>query len=115
MEQLKIAIMPLAEAKRLQTQLHERGVEIRLDHNEATCTRGCTVTVEVWAKEADIPVVKAVFDENFANMLDGHQVDWDQLGQVFDPSRETAVCPACGHEFSTSSSECPDCGLSLGM
>lgn len=115
MEYLKIAILPLVEAKDLEKKLKERGIELRLDHNEATCRRGCTVTVEVWAKEGDLAQVKQAFDENFANMLEGHEVDWDRLNQVFDPTKESAMCPACGHEFPTTEGACPDCGLHLGM
>ncbi len=51
MDHLKIAIMSLNEAKNLQDALKSRGVEIVLNHNEATCARGCAVTVEVLAKE----------------------------------------------------------------
>lgn len=115
MDYLKIAILPLVDAKSAQKQLSERGVEIRLDHNDATCKRGCSVTVEVWAKEADIPEVKKAFEQNFASMLEGHEVDWERLNQVFDPSLDNAICPACGHEFSTKESACPDCGLNLGV
>lgn len=115
MEYLKIAILPLAEAKHIESQLREKGVEARLDHNEATCRRGCTVTVELWAKEADLPAVKQVFDEGFAKLLEGHEVDLALLNQVFDPSKESAQCPACGFEFSTSELSCPDCGLNLGV
>ncbi|MCO4754135.1 MAG: hypothetical protein KC478_06620 [Bacteriovoracaceae bacterium] len=115
MDYLKIAILPLNEAKEIQSQLATQGVEIRLDHNETTCRRGCTVTVEMWAKQDDIPAVQKTFSENFAQSLEGHDVDWSRLSEVFDPSKDSAVCPACGENFSTSSSECPGCGLNLGV
>src|SRR5690554_4418044 len=115
MEDLKIAILPLVEAKALQQQLEKRGVLIRLDHNEATCRRGCTVTVEVWASPGDLSAVRETLDNNFAQMLDGNEVDWERLNQVYDPAKETAICPACGFSFSTQESACPDCGLNLGI
>ena len=42
--------------------------------------------------------------------------DKDQsiINSVYDSSQDTAVCPACGFSFSTTNSECPDCGLMLG-
>lgn len=115
MDELKIAILPLAEAKELERNLGERGVQIRLDHNEATCRRGCVVTVEVWAKQEDLEAVKRAFNESFVKLLEGHEVDWKALNQVFDPSKDQAVCPACGGEFSTKLSECPECGLNMGV
>lgn len=115
MDYLKIAILPLNEAKEMQTRLASEGVEIRLDHNEATCRRGCSVTVEMWAKPGDLERVKKAFNDDFTQALDGHEVDWERLNQVFDISKETAVCPACGDSFSTKHNECPGCGLNLGV
>lgn len=114
MDYLKIAILPLNEAKEMQTRLAGDGVDIRLDHNETTCRRGCSVTVEMWAKPQDLEHIKKTFQDDFTQALDGHEVDWDRLNQVYDPSKETAVCPACGETFSTQSAECPSCGLYLG-
>ena len=107
--------MSLNEAKNIQEGLKSKGVEIQLNHNEKTCTRGCSVTVEVHAKEADLPVIKSYLAENFAKSLEGHDVDLEALNAVYDPSQEKAICPACGHEFSTKSPACPDCGLNLGV
>lgn len=115
MDYLKIAILPLVEAKSAEAGLKEKGIDIRLDHNEQTCRRGCSVTVEMWAKEVDLPAIRDYFTANFLNSLEGHEVDLKQLDQVFDPSKEKAICPACGFEFSTDKSECPDCGLGMGV
>jgi rRNA maturation endonuclease Nob1 len=38
----------------------------------------------------------------------------ERINQVFDPENPTAVCPACGTEFSTHLGECSDCGLAFG-
>lgn len=115
MDYLKIAIMSLNEAKNLQDGLKLKGVDIQLNHNEATCSRGCTVTVEVHALERDLPVIKKHLDENFAKSIEGHEVDMEVLNSTYDPSKASAVCPACGFEFSTKSAACPDCGLNLGI
>lgn len=105
--------MPLAEAKTLQDQLKKEGVDIVLNHNDQTCTRGCTVTVEVTGKEADAPLIAKIYHENFKKLTDGLDVNWKALDSVFDPSAEKVTCPACAHEFVPTSSECPDCGLSF--
>ena len=54
MELHKIAVMGLNEAKLLQKDCLEKGVELVFNHDDKSCTRGCAVTVEVHAKEADI-------------------------------------------------------------
>lgn len=115
MDYLKIAIMSLNEAKNIQDGLKSRGVDVQLNHNDETCSRGCSVTVEVHAKKTDLPIIKAYLDENFAKSLEGHEVDMKTLNSVFDPAKEKAICPACGFEFSTDSKACPDCGLNLGI
>lgn len=100
------------EAKRLQSLLEERGVKLSLLKNPDNCaTGGCKITVEVYASEGDIPVIREFFREQKARAFDGLNVDDSLLEEVYDPEKGTAKCPACGTEFSTSLKECPDCGL----
>ncbi|MBD66304.1 MAG: hypothetical protein CME62_13925 [Halobacteriovoraceae bacterium] len=106
--------MPLQDAKSLQDQLKARGVEIILNHNDQTCTRGCAVTVEVHGSENDLPVISEIYTQNFQKLAEGHDVNWERMNAVYDPNQAEATCPACGFTFSTSQSECPDCGLVLG-
>ena len=114
MTMIRLAVLPLNDAKQLQADVAKRGVEVVLNHNGQTCTRGCTVTVEVLGQEKDISVVAEVYQQNFKKLTQGHNVNWDVVNSVFDPSKKTAICPACSTEFSTTLSECPDCGLVLG-
>lgn len=114
MNLIPIAVLPLQDAKDFQRQLSDKGVEISLNHNDQTCTRGCAITVEVHGAEKDLPIIAKTYQENFQKLTEGHEIDWNALNAVFDPSKETAVCPACSFEFSTSKKECPDCGLVLG-
>ena len=114
MEFKPLAVFPLDEAKKLQDQLQTQGVEVRLEHNEATCTRGCSVTVEFHAQLKDIDKIREVITTNFMDSLKGHEVDWKAMTSVYDTSKEVATCPACTTEFSTSHKECPECGLVLG-
>lgn len=111
MEMIKIAVLPLMEAKSLQDQLRTHNVDIKLEHNELTCTRGCSVTVELHGKEADLPIISKIYHENFLKLLEGHDVNLEAMNSVYDPSKNVATCPACATEFSTDSSECPECGL----
>lgn len=114
MQAHRLAVLPLQEAKDLQDDLKHKGVEIILNHNDQTCTRGCTVTVEVLGYEKDIPEIAKTYQERFQKLTEGHEVNWEVANSVFDSSKESATCPACGHQFSTSNTECPDCGLVLG-
>lgn len=113
MELIRFAIMPLAEAKTLQDQLQKEGVEIVLNHNDQTCTRGCTVTVEVTGRQEDVPLVSKIYHENFKKLTEGLEVNWEALDSVFDPNADKVTCPACTFEFVPTSSECPDCGLAF--
>jgi hypothetical protein len=114
MELIKLAVMALNEAKDLKKECEAKGVEIVLNHNDQTCNRGCSVTVEVLASEKDLPIVQEVYSTKYQKLLKGHDVNMDIINSVYDSSQDTAVCPACGFKFSTSNSECPDCGLMLG-
>ena len=111
MDLIKLAILPLEDAKRFKAQLATMGIEIFLDHNEQTCTRGCSVTVEVLGHEQDLEQISNVFQDNFKKLAQGQDVNWELMNSVFDPSQKKAICPACAFEFSTSEKECPDCGL----
>ena len=113
-EKVMMGVMELVAAKRLKEKLAESGVAIELGHNKETCTRGCKVTVEVWAKTAEIPKVQELLREEHTKLLEDLDFDPHQSDQVFDPSKKSAVCPACGTEFSTDLKECPECGLVFG-
>ena len=111
MKPIRLAVMSLIEAKKFQDNLKEDGVEILLNHNEQTCSRGCTVTVEVLGYEKDLEYISKNYNESHQKLLEGHNVDWDIANSIFDENAQYATCPACGFSFDTTSSECPDCGL----
>ena len=113
MDLVKVGVMGLNEAKAFKSELEARGVELVLNHNEQTCTRGCTITVEMLAKEADIPTIQKLYQEKYEQLLEGHDINAEQMNAIFDSSQAEALCPACGHKFSTANTECPDCGLVL--
>jgi hypothetical protein len=114
-EKALMGIMELVEAKRLKEKLRNAGVDIELGHNKETCTKGCKVTVEVWSRKEDLPKIQEVLDEEKAKLLSGLDIDPEHENQIFDPEKDSAVCPACGEKFSTKLSECPDCGLAFSL
>lgn len=110
----KITVMGLQEAKDFQGELRKEGVELVLNHDDSTCTRGCAVTVELLGKESDFEKIQEVYSRSFNKMLEGMDFDPEIISSVYDNSQASATCPACGHNFATTNSECPDCGLVLG-
>ena len=110
-ELLRLGTMKLDEAKSLQRVLAQEGVELVLDHNDHTCTRGCSVTVELLVAPEGLPIVQRVMKAQFEGLSEGNDVRWELLQEVFDPNQEVATCPACGTKFSTVSKTCPGCGL----
>lgn len=113
MEPVRLAILPLQDAKNLQNELRQQGVELILNHNEQTCKRGCAVTVEVLGYEKDFEIISKTYTASYQKLFADQKVNWEIHNAVFDTSKETGICPACGFEFSTSNAECPDCGLVL--
>ena len=106
-----LGVVEYAEGKRLKSALADRGVQLELKSNPETCTTGCKPTVEIHIREEDVAVVRAFMEQEKARSLDGLEFDASLANEVFDPEKETARCPACGTEFSTKLTECPDCGL----
>ena len=115
-ELVKITIMPLHDAKDVQAQLKRKGVDLVFNHDDATCRSGCQATVEVYVEGTpeNLKVVQEYFQDHYGKILKGHNINWEAMEAVFDPSKSEATCPACGANFSTKLTECPDCGLVLG-
>lgn len=110
-ELIRLGTMVLGEAKSLQRVLAQEGVELVLDHNDQTCSRGCSVTVELLVSEDGLSMVQKVLKDQFERNTKGTKVQWELLDEVFDPGKAEATCPACGTKFETSLKSCPDCGL----
>lgn len=110
-----VGILDLKEAKRIQSILADRGVRLHLLRNPETCSSGsCAPSVEVHAAPADLAKIREFFVEERSRSLAGLDFDPALVGEVFDPSKDSARCPACGTVFSTQLTTCPDCGLGFG-
>ena len=105
-------VMSVADADRLQGQLRKFGARMEKLFNQATCSSGgCGSSVEVWIYKEDVEQVKQAIVAQQQKNLSGLNFNPDLLTEVYDSSKETATCPACGTNFSTKLSECPECGL----
>lgn len=110
-EEILIGVMDLQEAKTHQLRLKEKGINLDLKTNGATCTTGCKVTVEVWGKESDQEMLKSYFNADFMKNVKGHVPNFEHISAVYDPTASEVICQACGMKFSPTLNECPDCGL----
>ncbi len=111
MQEIFLGVMDLQEAKNHQFILKGKGTEVILKTNGKTCTTGCKVTVEVWGHEADAEILRKHFQEDYLKHVKGHEPNFENLSQIFDPSATEVICQACGAKFAPTTHECPDCGL----
>lgn len=106
-----LGVMPINLAERLVSLAASQGIQVEKIHNQKTCTKGCSISVEVWVDEADAAAVQSLWLADQQRNYLGLSFQEETIGQVYDTNKETAICPACAHEFKTSLSECPSCGL----
>jgi len=101
----------VAQIKELQTRLMQRGLpSLAIKEGAGGCgCRGTELVLQV--RESDLPEVMAVLEEEYRQStgLDDHDTRF--AGAVYDTQAAEAVCPTCGHRFSTTATVCPGCGL----
>jgi hypothetical protein len=108
---LFLGVMELQEAMNHKLAMKQRGVNLEFKTNGKTCTTGCKVTVELWGKEGDSPLIQEHFKADYLKHVRGHEPNFEALSAVFDPTADEVTCQACGTKFSPKNQECPDCGL----
>jgi hypothetical protein len=110
--QVLLGVIEYTEAKRIRGLLEDQGIELKFVNNPETCGTGdCKPSVEVYAAEIDMPRVREFLTHERERAFEGLDVDPALANEIYDPEKESARCPACGTEFSTKLTECPDCGL----
>lgn len=116
-EKVLVGRTELAEAKRLSSLLKLRGVAIEMaSPAEADCTtKSCSTQVDLFVSPNDVEKFKELLTQERHKILSGLDVDAGRIDQVYDSEKASAQCPACGTEFSTSLTECPDCGLGFAV
>lgn len=113
--EIQLGTMEIKEAQALRDRLKKEGVEVILKGNDNTCRSGnCKVTVDLWAQEQDLGLIREFMSKEFFGHLKGHNINLEALNQVFDPNASEVTCQACGFKFSSDKTECPDCGLVYG-
>jgi hypothetical protein len=99
------------QIKELQAYLLRRGIpSLAVKESAGSCgCRGAELLLQV--REPDLGDALTALEQEHrqSTALSDHDVCFTD--EVFNPEEPEAVCPACGHRFSTSSAICPDCGL----
>ncbi len=106
-----LGTMPANEADILRSKLARVGVDIVTIFNHSSCKTGCSPSKEIWANPMDLQFIQEHLQELHIKSLVEMGADLNLVNQVFDTSKATALCPACGTEFSTSVTVCPECEL----
>src|SRR3712207_4994441 len=90
-----------SEAKRLRSQLLDRGIDLRLASNPDACTsRSCSPKLLMYVHRRDVPGVQEFLASEHTRAHDGLEFDPSLIeSAVFDPDKESATCPACGFQF----------------
>ena len=109
------------QVRELQALLEEQGLAAEIEKVPGTTPQERHHPKwNLYVPEAELEAARAFLGRDWAALLDdagareaaargAAGVDLDQGGEI--------ACPACGHRFaaSASRSECPECGLSLGV
>ncbi len=105
----------MLDMKQLQGILKEEGVPSLITGEGGDCNKGCCgpeVLLHVRIEEAQDAL--EVLAGEFQRSTDLASHDLSTADAIFDSEAKEVTCPACGHCFSPTSPECPDCGLALG-
>lgn len=105
---------PLTEIKHIENLLAPENINTLVAGDDNSCGAGCCTVFLLQVRREDAADAMTLMADDFRKRtgLDYH--DNTHGDAVFNPEAAQAVCPACGHVFSTSDSTCPDCGLCLG-
>ncbi len=106
---------PLGEIKHLSNRLNGIMIATLVAGDENSCGQGCCPSnFYLQVRRHDAPEALAVLQEEFRQTTALEDHDTSNADNIIDASAPEANCPACGHTFPSTSTECPDCGLCLG-
>ncbi|OGR07126.1 MAG: hypothetical protein A2511_11245 [Deltaproteobacteria bacterium RIFOXYD12_FULL_50_9] len=103
---------PLGDLSRLQKRLEAERIGTMLKGDESACGKGCCPSVFfLLVRRDDARDALNIVEAEHIRLTGLSSQELVRSDAVFDPQREAAACPACGHVFETSRTECPECGL----
>ncbi len=103
---------PLADIRQFEELLAHEGIATLIAGDDKNCGKGCcpsTFYLQVRREDAQDAVTILEREYNRATGLDHH--DTTHMNGIFNADAGQALCPACGHEFPTTTTTCPECGL----
>lgn len=102
----------MLQMQMVQTVLKQAGIPSLMVNKSGSCSQGCCgPSLLLQVRMTDLEDAQAILAEDYIRStgLDAH--DLSTVTAVFDTEADSAVCPACGCSFSTTSNTCPACGL----
>lgn len=108
---LSIRKGPVLQIKELQAYLLRHGLpSLAVKEGSGSCgCRGAELVLQV--RESDLQEVMDALEQEYRRSTGLADHDTRFVGAIYDVQAAEAVCPACGHRFSTEATACPDCGL----
>lgn len=106
----------LKEMKHLQKLLAKERIPAILSGDEQSCGKGCCGSeVYLQVRKNDGEPAMAVLNQDFITSTALSSHDMTHVDAVYVQGADSAVCPACGCQFSPyAEKNCPECGLCLG-
>ena len=103
---------PLADLKMLETAFQGENIGMLIVGDEGGCNKGCCPTsFFLQVRREDARAATMLVQEDFHQVTGLADYDTTHCDAVFNQDASHANCPACGFEFETSATTCPDCGL----
>ncbi len=100
------------EIKQTKLLLEREGIPSVIANESGNCKKGCCgPDVLLKVRTSDMQEVGEIFSKLHIESTSLGDHDLQHAGAVFNVAAENTTCPACGHQFPTSSTTCPDCGL----
>ncbi len=103
---------PLADLKKLEKAFLRENIGMMIVGDEGGCNKGCCpTTFFLQVRREDAQAGMVLIQEDFQQVTGLDDYDTRHCEAVFNQDASHANCPACGFEFETSTTTCPDCGL----
>ncbi len=103
---------PLADLQKFEKAFAAENIGMMIVGDEGGCNKGCCPsTFFLQVRREDAQDAYAMVQEDFQKITSLEDHDTSHCHAVFSQDASHANCPACGFEFETSTTTCPDCGL----
>lgn len=104
---------PVVQMQTMQAVLKRAGIPSLAAAESGSCGSGSCggPNLLIQIRRSDLEAAQAVLVREHLRATGLQEHDLVPAEAVFDAAAESALCPACGCQFSTAQTACPDCGL----